>query len=205
MAGSRKRKTLIQKLAKHESRKIPSIPNHYFQRPEVPPPTNFDNKEENKKHYQYKIFLGETIRNRLPHLSSHINYDYDKLPPMWHERYAKYLTYLPDIFIKWRDDGNEIIYLTDIEINGLIHYKNKTQILKMIERRNLVYPYLCSYKEQGFDDYRTIASYMIIDVDEFEYQTINDIFHNVKETFYNGGLNPPNMDSYLQNYLKVAM
>lgn len=202
MTGSKKRKTLIQKLANHDSRKVPDIPKHYFNRPEVPPPTNFEGKPENPKHYRYKIFLGETIRNRMPFLDSKIHYDYDQLPEFYHERHGRNVHYLPDIFILWVDEANEITYVCDIEINGLIHYKNKNQVLKNIERKNLIYPYLQQYKDGQFKEFKTVASYIIVDVDDFEYQTVSDIFHMVKDAFYAGGLYTKNIDIFLNNYLK---
>lgn len=202
MSGSKKRKTLIQKLANHSSRKVPNIPNHYFTRPEVQPPTNYEGKPENPKHYRYKILLGETIRNRLPNLESKIHYDYEGLPEFYHSRHGRNVHFIPDIFILWIDENEEKIYITDIEVNGLIHYKNRNQVLKNVERKNLVYPYLRNYQDRMFIDFKTIASYMIVDVDDFEYQSISEIFHSVKETLMSGGLHPTNMEAYFNNYLK---
>jgi hypothetical protein len=191
-------------LQKKPSRKIPKVPKSFFLRNCVPPPTIYEGKFENEKHYKYKIFLGETIRDRLPYLES-INYEYQNLPNFFHGRYNRYLTYLPDIFIKFCDDETKTFFVADIEINGIIHYKNKNQILKCKERKDHIYPYLQQSKELGKEDYRTVASYIVFDVDDFEYQTINDLFHIFKDVYLQiGGLYPPRFDAILTEYLKVA-
>lgn len=181
---------------------MPQVPSHFFTRPHVPPPQIHNGKVENKQHYEYKIFLGETLRDRLPYVT--INYEYDGLPPFYHERYNRYLTYTPDIFVSWVDDANKIVYYSDVEVNGLVHYKNKDQILKVKERKDHIYPYLQSKKEPNKEDYATVAAYVIIEVDDFEYHPITDLYRNVKDLVFNGGLHPFNFDKILLSYLKVA-
>lgn len=206
MAGSKKRKLkLHQKLAKKTSQKIPSVPKSFFLRDCVPPPSTFQGKLENEKHYKYKIYLGETIRDRLPDIDL-IEYDYQALPTFFHARYDRYLTYLPDIFIKFIDDNSKKVYVCDIEINGLIHYKNRNQILKSKERKDHIFPYLQKYKEIGKEeDYETVASYVVFDVDEFEYNSISELYHIWKNVFYvTGGVHPVRFDAMLQDYLKIA-
>ena len=202
MAGSKKRKLkLHQKLAKHPSRKKPNVPKSFFLRPWVPPPSTFQGKLENEDHYKYKVFLGETIRDRLPYLET-IQYDYQSLPDFFHARYNRFLSYLPDIFIKYVEDKYKTVYVADIEANGLIHYKNRGQILKNKERKDHIYSFLQNYKEKGKEDYKTIASYMVFDIDDFELLSINEIFHTFKDTFFNGGIYPKDFDAFLNNYLK---
>ena len=203
MTGSKKRrKKLHQKLATHPHRKIPQIPKHYFLRPGIPAPTFYKGKVENKKHYIYKVFLAETLRDRLPGVN--ITYEYDGLPPFWHERYDRWLNYHPDIFLEYHDHDLKRSYYCDIEVNGGIHYKNKDQILKVIERKNHIYPYLQTKKEPNKEDYATIASYSIIEVDDFEYRTITELYRAVKQIFINGGLEPEDLEQVLLSYLKVA-
>jgi hypothetical protein len=207
VSGSKKRKLkLHQKLSKKPSRKVPNVPKSFFLRDCVPPPSTFMGKLENEKHYKYKIFLGETIRDRMPFLTS-IEYDYQSLPDFFHARYDRYLSYLPDIFIKFIDDTLETIFICDIEINGLIHYKNKNQILKCKERKDHIYPYLQNYREpdREREHYKTMASYIVFDVDDFEYNTISELFDIWKIWFFGlGGVYPERFDAMLVEYLKVA-
>jgi hypothetical protein len=203
LSGSKKRRQkLHQKLAGHGHRKVPHVPKHYFLRPHIPPPTYYKGKAENKKHYDYKIFIGETLRDRLPYID--INYEYLELPTFYHERYNRYLSYTPDIFISYHDDEFKRSYYCDLEINGLIHYKNKDQILKVKERKDHIYPYLQTKKEPNKEDYSTVASYIIIEVDDFEYETITDLYHLVKTRVFEGGQHPLDLDKILFGYLKVA-
>lgn len=201
MSGSKKRR-LHQKLAKHPHKKLPQVPSHYFTRPCVPPPTCYQGHEENKQHYEYKVFLAETIRDRLPYVT--INYEYDGLPPFWHERYNRLLTYTPDIFVSWVDDYTKAVYYSDVEINGLIHYKNRDQILKVKERKDHIYPHLQSRKEPNKEDYVTVASYIVVEVDDFKYEPITDLYRRVKDVVFTGGVEPLNFDKILVAYLKVA-
>lgn len=197
------KKKLHQKLAKHPSRKVPRIPKHYFSRPHIPPQIQQNGRLENEQHYRYKIFLGETLRDNLPYLT--INYEYKGLPPFWHERYSRHLRYTPDIYVEYHDDELKRSYYSDIEINGGIHYKNKDQILKTRERLDHIYPYLQGHKTPNREDYKIVASYIIIDVDDFEYFTINDLYLCTKSEILLGGLAPKNIRETLTGYLKVAV
>lgn len=178
---------------------MPKIPKHYFERPEVPPPTFYEGKEENPKHYRYKIYLGETIRNALPFAK--VEYDFERLPPMLNERYGRKVTYIPDILVEWIDEGTDKFYVSDVEINGGIHYKNKSQMLKNKDRKDLVYSCLQNYKNPLYTELNNIASYMIFEIDDFELNPITDLFNSFKETFFKGGLYPEKMDEYLKHYL----
>src|SRR5215217_2584779 len=136
-----KKKKLHELLASKPSRKKPYIPKRYFKRPWIPPPIDPESgKPEPKEHYEYKILLGEKMRDWLPYLE--INYEYYGLPSFYHARYDRFVNYRPDIFIEYHNDKKKQSWFSDIEINGLIHYKSKDQILKVKERKNLVYPTL---------------------------------------------------------------
>lgn len=183
-----------------KSRIIPKVPKEFFLRPQVPPPAVYQGRIENKLHYQYKIFLGESIRNHFNDILD-IEYEYQNLPYFYHARYNKELTYMPDICIKFVDESYKHIYISDIEINGLIHYKTKDQILKTKERKDLIYPYLVKHRESGKEDYEVTASYVVFDVDDFEMNRIDYLIEQWDKTFWNGGIYPRDFDQYLNNML----
>lgn len=154
------------------------------------------------KHYEYKVYLGETLRDNLPYLK--IDYEFTGLPSFFSERHNKFVNYQPDIFIEWHDDQNKLSFFSDIEINGLVHYKSKEQILKIKERKNHIYPVLSAMKAANKPDYKTISSYIIIEKDDFEYSEINDIYAETRGQILSGGVFPVDLDIVLDNYLKVA-
>ena len=181
-----KKKKLHQKLANQDSRFIPIIPKEYFSRSHVPPPFIFNGKKENRKHYRYKIFLGETIRDTTPDMT--INYEFNGLPSFYHARHDRFVNYQPDIFIEQTDNYHGIVRYSDIEINGGIHYKNDNQMLKNKERKDLVYPVLQNMFPADKPNLKTIASYIIIEVDDFEYRTIEDILRETLIRITKGGV-----------------
>ena len=184
--GVIRNKKLHQKLANHSLKVIPDIPKEYFKRSHVPPPFLFNGKPENRKHYRYKIFLGETIRDTTPEMK--VNYEFNELPSFYHARHDRFVNYQPDIFIEQIDKHLGIVRYSDIEINGGIHYKNDNQILKNKERKNLVFPTLQKMVPADKPDYLTIASYIIIEVDDFEYRNIETILRETLIRITKGGV-----------------
>lgn len=198
-----RKKSLASKLNKNPSKKIPIVPKEYFLRPHVPPPFVWNGKMENQKHYAYKIYLGEYIRDNMPFLK--IDYEWNGLPSFYNERHNKFVNYTPDIFLTWHDDKSKISFYSDIEINGLVHYKSKDQILKVKERINHIYPLISILKEKGKrEDYKTIGSYIVLEKDDFEYNHISDIYADTRIEMLKGGLYPKDIYKILEGYLSVA-
>lgn len=150
---------------------------------------------EPENHYICKVYLGEMIRISYPKL--HVTYEH-LLPPLYTEKGTR--TYQPDIYIESLPDKlNKIIYIADIEINGLVHYKNKTQYIKNKIRRETITDYFNNWYK--YQDYKIIFSYIVFKPDEFLYfkfDYFKEIFENM--FFINGGV-WPTKDLYEEHLL----
>lgn len=109
-------------------------------------------------------------------------------------------SYIPDVYIESFNHKEKVINICDVEINGLIHYKNKSQYSKNRLRRETILKYFNEeYKDSSYPDYRIIFSYIVFQRDDFLYNKF-DFFREIfEDNFLEGKVYPPS-DSY-EKYL----
>lgn len=153
--------------------------------------------DEPTEHYTCKVFFGEMLRKYFaPKLDLTISYEHE-LPQLETERGER--VYIPDIYVEYINHDKKVINISDCEINGLIHYKNKNQYSKNRLRRETILKYFKDYKDRNFPDYKIIFSYIVFQRDDFLYNKF-DFFREIfEDNFMEGKVYPP-FDAY-EKYL----
>lgn len=141
---------------------------------------------EPDQHYICKAFLGETLKIHNPDLV--IEYEHE-LPELITDAGPR--TYIPDIFVQYISHDGKTIYISDIEINGKIHYKNKHHYQRNKIRRETILNYFTnSYSDKSYPEYKIKFSYITFDTEDFLYNRF-DFFQEIfEDKFIHSGIYP---------------
>lgn len=142
---------------------------------------------EPENHYICKSYLGEMLRKFYQtKIDLVISYEHPLPQLLTADNGPR--SYIPDIYIEYLNNGDNKIHISDIEINGAVHYKNKKQYSKNKLRRETIINYFDrDYKDNKYPEYKIIFSYLVFNVDDFLYNKFDFFKEIFEEKFMNGG------------------
>lgn len=150
--------------------------------------------DEPNEHYITKIYCGEMLRKFFEkRLVISVEYE-QPLPELITDKGPR--TYQPDIYIEYTSHGDKTIYIADVEIQGPIHFKNKTQYFKNKLRRETIIKYFNNeYSDKTNPTYNIIFSYIVFRPEDFLYFKFDFFKEIFEDNFIHGGIYPT-VDAY---------
>lgn len=139
---------------------------------------------EPEPHYICKVFLGEQLRKKSK-LDLVISYEHP-LPTIFTDSGPR--NYIPDIYLEYIDNSDKTIYISDIELNGGVHYKNKIQYNKNKIRREAILNYFNNI--YNYLDYKVVFSYIVFNTEDFLFQKFDYFFDIFNIKFLSSGIYP---------------